>query len=160
MPSPEQSYPTGMCLSSPTSQHAWGAMACVYCVHCKVDFEDWAAVEITHLRTIAAQKRGTVGTKTELRAALYNLVAIAGNTERWNAELSAAEDVLTKGIARLDELEQWERAITPIVQALALYEPSDGVPCPFCGGNGQYRHVDMCPVIRARQVLLDFAPHD
>lgn len=60
-------------------------------------------------------------TTTELKAALYNLIVAARNFEREDRSLSADEDMLTKAIKRLQDLEEKYAMQERTIEALQLY---------------------------------------
>ena len=91
--------------------------------------------------------------KTELKAALYDLVTATGNGPREDATLNAAEDTLTAAIDRLVKLEEYHTHAEPLLRALANYVPPPEAQCPFCGCRQWELHRDDCSVTLARRVF-------
>jgi len=122
---------------------------------------------------------------TQLLAALFHLVCAAGNMQRNDRDLAAAEDILTHAVDGLAALRMWQEQAMPLLAALANAQPTTGsgcgYECMFCEMDGQpivheqiykwrgterkrqtkeWTHNAVCPVTQARALLAESEASD
>ena len=92
---------------------------------------------------------------TALEAALLHLIDAAGNFDRHDEALDADEDLLTKGIERLERLRKWRARAEPLLRALTEHAMRPDMPdyCAYCSSSDQ--HMPDCPVTLAKALLAE-----